>query len=1021
MSLSAIAVKKPITVLMAVVGIFFIGYLALSGLSIDLFPNIDFPVAFIQAIYPGVNPTEMENLVTKPIEDEIATVGNIKQITSYSLEGFSQIVIEFNWGQNIDFGAIDLREKTDIARRTLPSDVEQVTVAKFDINSQPIISLSIASEELDLIALRTLVDDELKPVIERVNGVASADVSGGLEREIHINVNLKEIEKYSITMNDIIGAISSGNRNIPAGDMEEGQFKYLIRAEGQVASIEELKNITIKKKGDSIMSLKDVAQVIDTYKDVSSESRINNNSSVTISIKKETGENPVSISDGIKKVISQLEKKYPYLDFTIGQDSSDFIRDSINMVTSNAMTGGTLAIIVLFLFLKNVRSTIIIGVSIPVAIIATFSMLYLKKGVTLNLMTLGGLALGIGMLLDNSIVVLENIYRLFRKKQDKTATENSIFGADQVAMPVLTSTLTTLAVFVPLGFVPGMVGEIFFNMALSIIFSLIASYFIAFTVIPSLTAKFLKIKENSTEEGPIITRIKSFYEKNLGIIIKRKRNTWLYFIAILAIFAGSLTMFPPTEFFPKMDRGEFSIKCELVEGTKLEEVDRVVRNIEKRLFAYVGKDKSDGIIEKVVTNISLGSADLQIKMVPVEKRDISTDEFIEKLRNETKDISNVKQMTFATQGMGPRGSGKPISIEITGDDFDKIEEICLGITENIKEIDGLKDIDSGVSQGRPEIKIDINRQKVRDLGISFSDVAGELRTYIYGSIASTFKENDKEYDIRVKLEDSLTDDIEKIKNMRMFLKGKTIVLSDIASIRLSYGYTTIIRKDKKRTLTIEADIFGRPMGAIVQDLIPVLEKYDMPEGYFYKFGGDEADRQESFADLGLALIAAIFLVYIIMASQFESLLEPFVIMFTIPLSIIGVVLFLRLFNLSFSVTAIIGIIMLAGIVVNNGILLIEYINQRRRERGLSRHDAIMEAGLVRIRPILMTTMTTMLGMVPLALGIGAGSDFFQPLAVTVIGGLIFATVLTLTFIPVTFIIIEDMREWFFSLFGKENV
>ncbi|MCK9224638.1 MAG: efflux RND transporter permease subunit [Candidatus Muirbacterium halophilum] len=1021
MSLSGIAVKKPITVLMAVVGVFFIGYLALNGLSIDLFPNIDFPVAFIQAIYPGVNPTEMENLVTKPVEDEIATVGNIKQITSYSLEGFSQIIVEFNWGENIDFGAIDLREKTDTARRKLPADVEQVTVSKFDINSMPIISLSISSDDIDLITLRSLIDDEIKPVIERIKGVATADVSGGLEREIHINVNLKELERYEISMNDVISSISSGNRNIPAGDMEEGQFKYLIRAEGQIASIDELKNLTIKKKGEAIITIKDVAEVNDTFKDISSESRINNNSSVTISIKKETGENPVGVSDGLKKVIKTLEIKYPYLEFTIGQDSSDFIKDSINMVTTNAMTGGLLAIIVLFLFLKNARSTVIIAVTIPVSIIATFSLLYLKEGITLNLMTLGGLALGIGMLLDNSIVVLENIYRLFRKKTDKTAVENSVFGADQVVMPVLTSTLTTLAVFLPLGFVPGMVGEIFFNLALSIIFALISSFFVAFTVIPSLTAKFLKIKENTTDEGPVLRKIKGFYEKNLNRIISKKRNTWMYFGAILVIFAITLTMFPPTEFFPKMDRGEFSIKCELIEGTKLEEVDKVVKRIEKRLFSYVGTKENPGIIEKIVTDISLGSATIKVKMVTVDKRDITTDEFIEKLRNETKNISNLKQMTFSTQGMGPGGSGKPIKIEITGDNFDIIENICLDITDKIKNINGLKDIDSGVSQGRPEVKIEINREKVRDLGISFAEVANELRTYIYGSIASTFKENDKEYDIRVKLDDDMTDDLEKIRNMRMLLKGKTIILSDIAAINLDYGYTTIIRKDKKRTLSIEADLFGRPMGAIVADLIPILESYELPEGYFYKFGGEEADRKDAFGDLGLALIAAIFLVYMIMASQFESLLEPFVIMFTIPLSIIGVVMFLNLFNLSFSVTAIIGIIMLAGIVVNNGILLIEYINQRRRERGLSRHDAIMEAGLVRIRPILMTTMTTMLGMVPLALGIGAGSDFFQPLAVTVIGGLMFATVLTLTFIPVTFIIIEDFREWFFSLFNKEKV
>ncbi|MFW5782715.1 MAG: efflux RND transporter permease subunit, partial [Candidatus Muiribacteriaceae bacterium] len=396
MILSEIAVKRPVTVFMVVIGVVLVGFLALNGLSIDLFPDIDFPVAFIQAVYPGVDPAEMENIVTKKLEDEISTVSDIDKMTSYSLEGFSQIVIEFNWGKDIDFGAMDLREKTDIAKRVLPADLESITVSKFDINSQPIMTVSVASDTIDLIALRTLVDDEIKPLMERVAGVAQAEVSGGREREIHILVDLDKLEQYSISTADIVSAISRGNSNMPSGDFEEGQFKYLVKVEGEVESLGEIGDITIAKKGEAVIRVKDVAEISDTFKDLSSFSRVNGNPSVTLTVKKETGANPVEISDGIKNRIENMKKDYPDITVVIGRDESDFIRDSIGMVKSNAMTGGILAIVVLFIFLKNPRSTLIIGISIPVSIIATFALLYMKEGVTLNLMTLGGLALGIG-------------------------------------------------------------------------------------------------------------------------------------------------------------------------------------------------------------------------------------------------------------------------------------------------------------------------------------------------------------------------------------------------------------------------------------------------------------------------------------------------------------------------------------------------------------------------------------------------------------------------------------------------
>jgi len=1011
MSLPEFSIKKPVTILMLVVALFLVGYLSLTSLSIDLFPDIDIPIALVQAVYPGVNPSEMENLVTIPIEDEISTVSNVDTIDSYSLEGITQIVVRLNWGEDLDFAAVDLREKVDIAKRELPSDIENIIVSKVDIDSMPIMSVSISGGK-NLIDLRTIVDEEIKPAFERIDGVGSADVNGGLEREIHIDVNPDILEELGLTLNDVVNAIRTDNLNVPAGNIEEGQFKYLIKTEGEVGDVRELSNIPVKKLGPAIIKIADVAEVVDTYKEVTSIGRMNGRPAVNISLKKESGANPVDVSDRVQELIKELKAdRYKHFEFSIGRDSSEFIRDSIKMVETNALLGGLFAVFVLFLFLKNIRSTGIIAIAIPVSIIATFTMMYLKEGMTLNLMTLGGLTLGIGMLLDNSIVVLENIFRHFHENREKDRKANSKDGAEEVAMPVLASTLTTIAVFAPIGFVPEMVGEVFFNLSLTIVFALVSSYFVAFTVIPTMASRFLKVSKNEGKrKEPIFGRIRAVYRTFLYFIISSKKRRVFYFSAVIALFILSIFMFPPTEFFPSMDQAMFQIDASFAEGTKIEVVDEVAKVIEGQLAEY-------DAVEKVVSDLSLANVNFLVSLVPVEERELSTEDMMNIMRERTKELVNVKEISFSEAQMGPM-SGKPIQIEVSGEEFGKIEDYCLQIYDRIKDVEGLEDLSDGVNEGRPEIKIHFYRDKIRDLGFTLSQVASLVRTAVYGNVAGVFKEFNKEFDIRVKLEDDFTDSVDKIRNLRLFDKGKMFVLSDVADVELSYGYTTITRKDKRRTLTVESNLTGRPMGLVIEDINERLKDLEMEPGYSYEFGGDEQDRREAFANLGLALIAAILLVYMIMASQFESLVEPFIIMFTIPLSIIGVVLFLNIFNFPFSVIVIVGMIMLAGIVVNNGILLVDYINMLRNKGTSSENDAIVEAGTIRLRPILMTASTTSLGMLPLAFGIGSGADFFQPLAITVIGGLLFSTFFTLTFIPVTYTIVEGVSEYLVELFKR---
>ncbi len=687
----------------------------------------------------------------------------------------------------------------------------------------------------------------------------------------------------------------------------------------------------------------------------------------------------------------------------IAKDGSDFIRDSIQMVIDNASTGAVLSVIVIFLFLWNVRSTIIIGVTIPMAVIITFAFMYLRKGMTLNLMTLGGLALGIGMMVDNAIVVLENIYRRMRFEGDEKRAEISITGTEQVTLAIFASTLTTVAVFLPIGFVPGVVGEIFNNMSLAIVFSLIASYLTAITVVPLLSARILRTSVEGREY--IMDVFRNLYRAFLGFLLRSAWRRWTWFLLMVGLFIGSFSFFPPMEFFPKMDRGTFILKFEMPEGTSIETTDAFAQRIEEIVRRYPE-------VERYQSNTKMAEGNVTITLVPREKRKNTTNQFVQMIRQEVARLPGYVDLTFSEPGLGPPDAGKPVQIEVTGDDFDVVASICLDITERVKSVRGLKDINSGVKSGRPEVRVEFDREKLRDLGIDLAGAAGMLRSFIYGTIAGKYKERNEEFDVRVEAMERYKDQVGKLEHLDMALDDKVVVnLAQIARFRESRGYSKIERKNLKRQLKVTADIENRPLQAVILDIQKLLKDVQVPSGYEINFGGEEEERAEAFGNLNWALLASIILVYMIMASQFESLSQAFIIMFTIPLSIIGVILALNVYGFAFSITAMIGIIMLAGIVVNNGIILIDYINQGRAE-GMEKVDAAIESGAIRLRPVLMTTGTTIIGMFPLSLGIGAGSDFYQPLAITVIGGLTISTILTLTYVPVVYVMVDNLVEGF---------
>ncbi len=1107
MSIPRTSINRPISVTMLMLGMALIGFGAFLTFNVALFPNIDIPVAFVQAPYPGVDPAEIETIVTKKIEDEINSVENIDKIESYSAEGYSQTVINFKFGTDLDLASVDLRAKVDQAKRNLPRDMEQVTVAKVDINAFPILNIALGGN-YDLVELRRIADREIKPAFQQISGVANVEVRGGLQREIRIKIMPERLLAYELTIDDVITAVNKDNQNTPLGNINEGSFKYLLRSEGQVKNPQQLGHIIIKEINRRPVYLSELATIEDLYKDIESTSRINSQPSVTLEIKKTADANPVLISDAAQALIPKLIAKYKgRLSITVGNDQTGFIRDTIQMVKDNAFAGGILAIIILFIFLESYRSTVIIGVSIPLAIIATFGFLSFHKDITLNLMTLGGLALGIGMMVDNSIVVMENIYRFFKDNPDGDKKELAAKASEEVLMPVIASTATTVAVFLPIGFVPAVVGEIFFNMSLAIIYSLLTSLLVAITFLPMLCSRFLDLdspfietiiirmykallnwlKKNPLKsiaglvslfilpaigfylglnnpavlnviaktplaghafnpgvdsllasgaifltvmllplliaacfkvfnlltakllfpiiDGLIMKVFLGLYLKTLKVLLHNGFLRVGYCILILVVFVFSIKMQPDMTFFPAMDRGEMTVEFETPEGTSVEKTDEITRQIEG-IFLKIPE------VSKVITNSAVGKGTLSIKLTPKSERVRTTNDVIDNARAEVDVIPGIRTINYKEPKMGGPSRGKTIQIEVMGDDFAVIEDLCRQIYERIKDIPGLKDLDSGIKTGRPEFRLVFDREKIRDLGLSLVKIAEMARSHVYGTLAGKYREKNDEFDIRVEAANLSKDKIARLKDLEISLeKGKFIKLGEVAEFKPANGYSVIERKNIARRLVVQANPDERPIGAITDDISEKIKDIKVPAGYIINFGGENEDMIKAFKYLAIALIASILLVYMIMASQFESLLYPFLIMFTIPLSYIGVVAGLRIMGFAFSVTAMIGIIMLAGIAVNNGIILIEYMLQHRRETGGSDVEAAMTAGRLRFRPILMTVCTTLLGMFPLALGIGAGADFYQPLAIAVSGGLLVSTLVTLTFVPTIFIMAENILKF----------
>lgn len=1021
MKLHEVSIRRPVTVLMCVLIVLVLGAVSFSRLPIDLMPEINFPMAIVLTSYSGVGPQEIENIVTKNIESTVATVSNIKTIQSQSSEGQSIVIAEFNSGTDMNFATLQMREKIDMVKGMLPDGVEAPMIIKMDPSMIPAVVLGVSGRADDA-ELTRFVEDKIKSKIESIDGVASVAVTGGITKEIKVDLDSQKLSGYGLSFSQISGALKSENLNQPGGTVEYGDKSLLVRSTGEFKNLDQIRNIPITLPTGAIVYLRDIGEISEGYKSVDTYNRMNGKNSIGLSVQKQTDSNTVKVVNLIKTEISKIQKEYPDVKVDMVFDQGQYVETSINNVARSAVFGAVLAVFVLFIFLKNIRTTMIIGTSIPISIIATFVLVYFS-GLTLNLVSLGGLALGVGMLVDNSIVVLENIYRY--RNEGHSRVESAILGTQEVGSAVVASTLTTIVVFLPIVFTKGVAAEIFKQMALTVTFSLIASLVVALTLIPMLSSKFLKMvkyHEASKSErmnkvfdkwDDALNAIDNFYKKVLGWALAHRKRT---VFSVLAIFIGSLLLIPlvGTEFFPKMDQGQFTVAIELPQGTLLKntneitaEVEEIVNNIPEiqKVFVSVGSAGSG-------MNISGGSsntASLNVTLKSLKDRKRSTAQVVDEMRKKVSLIPGAKiEIDEVSSSFGGGAGGSAVSIKIFGPDLDKLSELAAQFEGIIKGVEGVRQASTGISEGRPEAQIYVNRDKAAYYGLGTAQVAAAIKTAVVGSVATTYKFDGDEIDVRVGYPEGKGKKYSQLENTKILsTSGVEVSLTEIADIIIEQGPITITREGQERYVTVSSDVFGRNVGVVNKDISKKLDELKLPSGYSFKFGGEQEQMIDAFSSLILALLLAIVLVYMVMAAQFESLLHPFTIMFSLPLAFTGSVLGLVLTRRALSVPAFIGVIMLSGIVVNNAIVLVDYINTLRG-RGMDRRDAILKAGPTRLRPILMTTMTTILGLLPLALGIGEGAEAQAPMATVVIGGLTTSTILTLVVVPIIYTLFDDI-------------
>ncbi len=1013
MGLPNLSTSRPITFLMLFIAIIGIGVVSLSRISIDLYPDIDFPTVTIVSTYEGVSPEDIETLITKPIEETVASVEDVDEVTSASREGMSMVTVKFKWGKDMDIASLDVREAVDFVKPYLPEDADEPFVFKFSTSAMPIVFLGLGGD-YSLSEIKKISEDQVEPRLERIQGVAAVYTQGGREREIHVYANDEKLEAYGLSLDQLVHALRMENVRVPGGRIEQGRSDFLVRTSGEFESVREIADVVVLRAQGSPVYLKDVAQVEDAFADRAEELRLGGRPGVMVMVQKQSTANTVEVAERVNEALPGIEKALD-VKFVTFMDSAKYIERSIGNLSTVALQGAALAVIVLLLFLRNIPSTLIIAASIPVSVIATFIVMRFFN-VTLNMISMGGLALGIGMLVDSSIVVLENIFRL--RERGLTRKEAAVYGAEEVGNAITASVLTTVAVFLPVVFVPGIAGILFRDMALTVVFALLCSLFVALSLIPLLASKLLSVKRKA-ERRKTTGKLGGAYESVLRWSL-RHRKTALAIAAVIFILSISLVRYVGIEFTPASEPGEFQLTVEMPVGTRLDVTEEAAIEAEtiiqrevpeiQSMFARIGQGTGFGAI---FGGAGSHMGRLWFQVVPLNERDRGDEEIRLALRQPLMQVPGAKVYFSADAFSEMMFGGARLAVEIYGEDLKVARDLAVAISDTMEAIYGATDVRISRQEGKPESRIIIDEDKAAKFGLSISSIGNSVQTAIMGAVAGQYREGGKEYTIRVRLPEEERRSLEDVMDVLIPTPmGGAIPLSALADMEVAGGPVEIERKGQQRLISVTGNLTGeRDLGSVVGELREKLATIAVPPDFVAEIAGEAQEVAESFRWLGLALLGAVFLVYMVMASQFESLRHPFIIMFSLPLSFIGVAWMLFLTGTTLSINSFIGVIVLAGIVVNNAIILVDYTNLLRA-RGMELEEAVVTAARTRRRPILMTAFTTMLAMTPMALGLGEGSELNSPMARSVIGGLATSTFLTLVIIPVVYMSFERFSERF---------
>ena len=1022
MKLSSLSIKRPITFFMIFLVAIGFGIFGLSNLKLGLYPDFEFPMAVVITSYEGVGPEDIENTLTRTLESSISMVEGIKHISSTSNKGSSIIMVEFDWGTDMNQAETNIRRRIDFVRDFLPTDASDPMTVVFDPSMMPVMRLMVTSDQLGNAELRRLVEDQIQPRFERIEGVASASIRGGLEREIKININPYELAANNISILDVTSMITYANLPIPGGLIEEGNLEFSVVTNSEFQSVKDIENTIVgySQYGEPIF-LKNVAQVEDGYKEITSIVRDMGVNTINISIQKQSDANTVQVCNAANEALREIEEASGKdVKLFVHFDQSEFIMDSATNLATTATLAFLLTALVLFLFLRNFRAALTTAISVPVSIVVTFFVMNLL-GVTLNIISMAGLAIAIGMLVDNSVVVLENIFRRNHEENEPICIAADK-GASEVGTAVSASTLTTLSIFIPMLFLGGVAGMMVKDLAMTIIISLSVSLFVSLTLVPLLSSKLLSKKQQghkSKAMSKFDTGMSKFFD-SMGRVYRRSlkwslRHKKIMVFSILALFIVSFVMLGQVgfEFMPKTDESEINFNVELPVGTALPTTDTYFKQIETLITTSVPE------LENVNVNFggqsgfgaifggTANSGSVTISLVDKNQRKRSQFEIQDELRDKINAIPGVKA-TFSSGGM--MGAGADMTIEVYGYDLVQAEAIAIELKSKMENISGIVDMNLSFSDPQPEYTIKIDREKAGKMGLNIAQLSQIVETAVKGKIASIYRENGEEYNVYVQLDREYRESEQDLKNIFIKTPGGTQVpLGTIATITETEAPVSVFRKDQSRLVTLDANVTGRDLGSVTSDVQAEIKTLAMPSDFRIQITGSAEDMQKTASDFMLAILVAILLVYMVMAAQFESLLDPFIILFTIPLALIGVAIMLFATGTTLNLTSLIGLVVLVGIVVNNGIVLVDYINRLIREGKHHVTDAILQGSETRLRPILMTALTTILSMIPLAMELGAGSELWGPMARAIIGGLFASTFLTLYFVPIVFDVFQHRR------------